>query len=46
MVPNVINPTKALGGNRLKLTTNVSFNAFKSSSSKHVSTTNKNIGGI
>jgi hypothetical protein len=39
MVPYVINPTSALGGKRLSETTKVSFNAFNSSSSTHVSTT-------
>jgi hypothetical protein len=46
MVPKVINPTYALGGSRLRLTTNVSRSAFNSSSSTHVSTTNKKIGGV
>jgi hypothetical protein len=39
IVPKVTNPTKALGGNKLKLTTSVSLSAFNSSSSTQVSTT-------
>lgn len=45
MVPYVIKPTKAYGGSKLKLMTRASRRALRSSSSKHVSTTNKNTGG-
>lgn len=45
MVPKVIKPTRAYGGIKLKLTTNASRRAFKSSSSRQVSTTNRKIGG-
>lgn len=45
MVPKVMSPTRAYGGIRLKLTTIASRRAFKSSSSIHVSTTNKKMGG-
>jgi hypothetical protein len=45
MVPYVISPTRACGGSKLKLMINESFSAFKESSSWHVSTTNKKIGG-
>lgn len=46
MVPKVMSPTKAVGGKRLKLITSSARRAFRSSSSKHVSTTYRNIGGI
>lgn len=46
MVPNVISPTSAFGGNKLKLTTSVSLSALRSSSSRHVSTTMRKMGGI
>ena len=45
IVPKVISPTKAFCGSRLKLITSDSFKAFKLSSSWHVSTTYKKIGG-
>jgi hypothetical protein len=45
MVPYVISPTRACGGSKLKLMIKESFKAFKESSSWHVSTTNKKIGG-
>lgn len=45
IVPYVINPTKAKGGIKLKLTTSASRRAFKSSSSRQVSTTKRKIGG-
>ena len=44
-MPNVIKPTSAYGGISDKLTTRASRRAFRSSSSRHVSTTNKKIGG-
>ena len=46
IVPNVIKPTQAYSGNKLKLTINDSFKALRSSSSRQVSTTNKKMGGI
>lgn len=45
MVPYVIKPTRAYGGRRLKLTTIASRRALRSSSSRHVSMTNRKIGG-
>jgi hypothetical protein len=45
MVPKVIKPTSAYGGIRLRLTTSASLSAFMSSSSRHVSTTKRKIGG-
>lgn len=45
MVPNVIKPTKAYGGSKLKLTTKASLKDLMSSSSRQVSTTNRKIGG-
>lgn len=45
-MPYVINPIRAVGGSKLKLTINVSFNACKSDSSRQVSMTYKNIGGV
>jgi hypothetical protein len=45
MVPNVIKPTRAYCGSRLKLITSASRNAFRSSSSKQVSTTKRKMGG-
>lgn len=45
IVPNVMSPTKAFGGRRLRLITRESFSAFKLSSSWHVSTTYTKIGG-
>ena len=39
MVPNVIKPTKAFAGSSDKLMTSESLNAFRLSSSWHVSTT-------
>jgi hypothetical protein len=45
MVPKVINPTKAWGGSRLKLTMMLSFSALRSSSSMQVSTTKTKMGG-
>jgi hypothetical protein len=44
-VPKVIKPTSAYGGIRLRLTTSASLSAFMSSSSRHVSTTKRKIGG-
>jgi hypothetical protein len=46
MVPKVMRPTKAFGGNKLKLTTKVSRKALSSSSSIQVSTTYRKTGGI
>ena len=45
IVPNVINPTRALGGSNDKLMTKDSFSVFKLSSSWQVSTTYTKIGG-
>jgi hypothetical protein len=45
MVPNVISPTSAYGGSRLRLTTSASRSALRSSSSMHVSTTKRKMGG-
>ena len=45
IVPNVMRPTRAYGGIKLKLTTSASRRAFRSSSSRQVSTTNRNMGG-
>lgn len=45
IVPYVINPTRAFGGSKLKLMMIESFSAFKLSSSWHVSTTKRKIGG-
>ena len=45
IVPNVIRPTRAFGGRRLRLITNESFSAFKLSSSWQVSTRYTNMGG-
>lgn len=41
----MISPTSAYGGIKLKLTTIASRKAFRSSSSRQVSTTKRNIGG-
>jgi hypothetical protein len=46
IVPKVIKPMRAVGGSKLKLTIRVSFKACKSDSSRQVSTTYKNIGGV
>lgn len=46
MVPYVMSPTSALGGSRLRLTTRVSLSALSSSSSTHVSTQYRKMGGI
>lgn len=45
IVPNVINPTSALGGSIPMAAAKAPRRAFKSSSSKHVSTTKRKIGG-
>jgi len=45
IVPKVINPTKACGGSKLKLMISESLRALRESSSWHVSTTNRKIGG-
>lgn len=39
-------PTKAYGGSRLKLTMIASRSALRSSSSRHVSTTKRKMGGV
>lgn len=44
-MPYVIRPTRAYCGSRLKLMMIESLSAFRLSSSWHVSTTNKKIGG-
>lgn len=46
IVPNVIKPTRAFSGKRLKLIIRDSFNAVKLSSSWQVSTTYRKIGGL
>ena len=46
IVPKVINPMRAVGGSKLKLTIKVSFKACKSDSSRQVSMTYRNIGGV
>jgi len=46
MVPNVTSPTSAFSGKRLKLMTRDSLSADRLSSSWHVSTTYKKIGGL
>jgi hypothetical protein len=46
MVPKVMSPTRAFSGNRLKLMIRDSFRAAKLSSSWHVSTTYRKIGGL
>lgn len=46
IVPNVTSPTRAFSGKRLKLITRDSFRADKLSSSWHVSTTYRKIGGL
>jgi hypothetical protein len=46
MVPNVTSPTSAFSGKRLKLITSDSLSADKLSSSWHVSTTYKKMGGL
>lgn len=46
IVPYVIKPTRAFGGNKDKLTMMLSLSAFRSSSYKQVSTTYKKIGGV
>ena len=46
IVPNVMSPTSAFGGSIPIAAANAPRSAFKSSSSKHVSTTNKKIGGM
>jgi hypothetical protein len=45
IVPYVIKPTRANGGIKLRLTTMASLRALRSSSSKHVSTTKRKMGG-
>ena len=46
IVPNVTKPTKAFSGRRLKLMTRDSLSEFRLSSSWHVSTTYRKIGGL
>jgi hypothetical protein len=46
MVPNVISPTRAFSGSKLRLITSDSFRAARLSSSWQVSTTYKKIGGL
>ena len=46
IVPYVISPTRAYCGSRLKLMMIESLSAFKLSSSWHVSTTNRKMGGF
>lgn len=45
ILPNVINPINESGGNKLNEVCKESFRAPSSSSSRHVSITNKKIGG-
>ena len=45
IVPKVISPTSAFGGSIPIAAANAPRSAFKSSSSRHVSTTNRKIGG-
>ena len=45
MVPYVIRPTSAVGGSIPMAAARAPLSAFKSSSSRQVSTTNKKIGG-
>ena len=46
IVPKVTSPTKAFSGNKLRLITRDSLSAAKLSSSWHVSTTYKKMGGL